>query len=186
MRNEIRKMMAVKYHIISRMGTQKFNFHHKWPNLQDRLQIIFLHEFYAHFFTWMIFFVQFLVFQIVTFSHFVLKKTRVFFPRVEIIFFLHLYIVKRLGSWGGAPVRGAGGQAVKKIAHIWKTKNRTKKKLFMQKMSTRSIPIYPANLATFEESWILGRPKRPFWMATAPKREWNFMSVILFLHIAHL
>ena len=29
----------------------------------------------------------------------------------------------------------------------------------MQKMSVRYIPIYPANLATFQESWIFGAPK---------------------------
>ena len=32
----------------------------------------------------------------------------------------------------------------------------TQKKSFMQKFSTRSIPIYSANFATFEESWFFG------------------------------
>ena len=36
--------------------------------------------------------------------------------------------------------------------YISKTKNRSKEKSYMQKMSARSIPIYPANLATYEES----------------------------------
>ena len=45
------------------------------------------------------------------------------------------------------------------------------KKSFVQKMSTRSIPIYPVNLATFEENWIFGHPERPFWAPMAPKRD---------------
>ena len=32
----------------------------------------------------------------------------------------------------------------------------------LQKMSVRSIPIYPANLVTFEESLIFGHPNAPF------------------------
>ena len=45
------------------------------------------------------------------------------------------------------------------------------KKSFMKKMSVRSISIYPDNLATFQESLIFGRPKRPFWTPAAPKRD---------------
>ena len=37
-------------------------------------------------------------------------------------------------------------------------------------LSVRSIPIYPANLATFEENRIFERPNRPFWTPAAPKR----------------
>ena len=47
----------------------------------------------------------------------------------------------------------------------------TQKKLFMRKMSVRSIPIYPANLATFEEKKIFGQGKYRFWSPAAPKRE---------------
>ena len=43
------------------------------------------------------------------------------------------------------------------------------KKSFMEKMSARSIPITPANLATCEESWI-SDAKHPFWTTVAPKR----------------
>ena len=43
------------------------------------------------------------------------------------------------------------------------------KKSLMQKMSVRSISIFPANLATFKENEIFGYPKRPFWMTVAPK-----------------
>ena len=54
-----------------------------------------------------------------------------------------------------------------------------KKKSYRQEMSVRSIPIFPAHLATFEESWIFGHPKRPFWTPAAPKcdmigTKWNF------------
>ena len=45
------------------------------------------------------------------------------------------------------------------LVNDMQTKNR-RKKSFIRKMSVRSIPIYPANLATFEESWIFGRPKQ--------------------------
>ena len=38
-------------------------------------------------------------------------------------------------------------------------------------MIVRLIPVYPANLATYEESWIFGRPKRAFWTPVAPKRD---------------
>ena len=34
-------------------------------------------------------------------------------------------------------------------------------------MSARSIPIYPANLANYEETLTFGRPKRPFWTPVA-------------------
>ena len=49
----------------------------------------------------------------------------------------------------------------------------------MQKMSVRSIPIYLANLAIFEGSWISGRPKRPFW---TPLRivSWGTSTVLYF------
>ena len=38
----------------------------------------------------------------------------------------------------------------------------------MQKMSARSIPIYPVNLATFEESYIFGAP---FGRCDIPKHD---------------
>ena len=41
------------------------------------------------------------------------------------------------------------------------------KKSFMPKMSVWSIQIFPANLATFKENLIFGRPKRPFWTPVA-------------------
>ena len=45
-------------------------------------------------------------------------------------------------------------------------------------MSARSIPIYPANLVTSEESWIFGHPKRPFWTPVAPKRDMMWYEVL--------
>ena len=39
-------------------------------------------------------------------------------------------------------------------------------------MSAKSIPIYPANLATFEESWIFGAQNAPF---ERPKRQTHMM-----------
>ena len=46
----------------------------------------------------------------------------------------------------------------------------------MRKMSVRSIPIYIANLATFEENWILGVPfGRPYAYDV-----WNFTLIIYF------
>ena len=50
---------------------------------------------------------------------------------------------------------------ITKSDYISKTKKRTKKYIYV-KMSVRSNPIYPANLATFEEGWIFGFPKLPF------------------------
>ena len=51
-------------------------------------------------------------------------------------------------------------------------------------MSARSIPIYPANLATFEESWIFGAPFGLIWAPAAPKTQYdviyNFMAIIFF------
>ena len=41
-------------------------------------------------------------------------------------------------------------------------------------MNVRSLPIYPANLATFEEGYIFVRPKCPFWMSVTPKRDRKF------------
>jgi len=67
-----------------------------------------------------------------------------------------------------------------KSDHISKTKSH-KKKSFAQKMSARSIPIYSANLATFEGSWIFGCPKHP--VRTAKTRYdviWNFKPIIFF------
>ena len=49
--------------------------------------------------------------------------------------------------------------------HVSKTKNRTKKNT-------------PANLTTFEESWIFGRPKRPFWTAAAPKPDMMWYEIL--------
>ena len=50
------------------------------------------------------------------------------------------------------------------VGRLTKTKKYLdQKKSFMCKISARSIPIYPAKLATFEASWIFGCPKRPFW-----------------------
>ena len=38
-------------------------------------------------------------------------------------------------------------------------------------MNARLNPIYPENLATYEEIWIFGGPKRPFLTAAVPKRD---------------
>ena len=47
----------------------------------------------------------------------------------------------------------------KKIQNLSYLNNwKLKKKPFIQKMSARSIPIYPANLAIYEKSWIFGSP----------------------------
>ena len=52
----------------------------------------------------------------------------------------------------------------------------------MQKISDRSIPIYPANLAIFKESGIFGFTKRFFWTPEVPKRDmiWNFTAIFIF------
>ena len=47
----------------------------------------------------------------------------------------------------------------------------TQKMSFVQKMGVGSIPIYPANLATFEESRIFGAPFGRVWAPLAPKRD---------------
>ena len=52
------------------------------------------------------------------------------------------------------------------IDHIWKTKNRTKKKSFVRKIAVRWIRIFPVNLATFEENLI-------FWTSF-----WTFRTQI--------
>ena len=65
-----------------------------------------------------------------------------------------------------------------KSDYISKTKNCTKRKSYMQKMSARSIPIYPVNLATFEENWTFGRTKRPFWTPVVPKRDMMWYEVL--------
>ena len=68
------------------------------------------------------------------------------------------------------------------------TKNCRKKFIYLQKMSVRSIPNYPANLATFEESCIFGRPKHPFRTPVVPKRAMMWCEILrpsFFLYIAH-
>ena len=52
------------------------------------------------------------------------------------------------------------------------------KKLFMRKMSARSIPIYPANLVIFEESWIFGGSKHPCWTPVVPKRDMMWCKIL--------
>ena len=54
---------------------------------------------------------------------------------------------------------------------------RSQKKIFLRKMSVRSNPIFQANLATSEENWIFGRPKRPFWMPIMPKRDMMWYEI---------
>ena len=54
------------------------------------------------------------------------------------------------------------------------------KKSCMQKVSVRSFPIIPANLTTYEENQIFGRPKRPFWTPVAPKRDMKFHAHLYF------
>ena len=88
-------------------------------------------------------------------------------------------ILKGSGPGGGASGEGCevGGEgpaqknvfnflpspAKKKYKTIISEKLKiAKKKSFMQKVSARSIPIYAANLATFEESRFFGRPKSIF------------------------
>ena len=74
-----------------------------------------------------------------------------------------------------------------KINHISKTKNLTKQSL-LQKMSTRSILIYFANLSTYKESCIFRRPKRPFLNGCRTQTQfdiiWNFTHIILLAHCA--
>ena len=50
------------------------------------------------------------------------------------------------------------------------------KKSFMRKMSVRLLPIYPANLATFEESWIFGRSEAHF--EQPPKRDMIWYEIL--------
>ena len=60
------------------------------------------------------------------------------------------------------------------------------KKSFMQKMSVTSILIYPANLSTFEGSWLFEHPKRRFWTPTAPKRNMIWYEILCpSLFLAH-
>ena len=49
---------------------------------------------------------------------------------------------------------------------------------FKQKMSVRQISIYPANLASFEESWIFGHLKRPFWTPVASTRDMMCIEIL--------
>ena len=53
-------------------------------------------------------------------------------------------------------------------------------KLLVQKISARSIPIYPANLVIFQKSWIFGVPFGRVWVPVAPIRDmiWNFTPII--------
>ena len=53
-----------------------------------------------------------------------------------------------------------------------------KKKLFMQKISVRSFPIYHANLVTFVKNWTFGRPKCPFWTSVARKRDMKWDKIL--------
>ena len=112
-----------------------------------------------------------------------------FFVQIQIIqFFLHwLRPVRRSPP---PPKKIKIDPPAKKIQYWSYLENweSHKKKSFMQKMSARSIQIYPANFATFEESLIFGRTKRPFWTAVAAKRNmWYEIShQSFFLLIAHL
>ena len=49
---------------------------------------------------------------------------------------------------------------------------------FVQKMSCRSIPIYPENLTTFEEGWSFAA------LSGRPNVIWNFAPIILLAHCA--
>ena len=48
----------------------------------------------------------------------------------------------------------------------------------MQKMSAKLIQIYPANLATFEESTIFGASFRRVWAPMAPKRDMMLYEIV--------
>ena len=45
-------------------------------------------------------------------------------------------------------------------------------------MSVRSIQIYPADLATFDENWIFGHTKLPFWTHVALKRDMMWCEIL--------
>ena len=49
-------------------------------------------------------------------------------------------------------------------------------------MSVRSIPIYPANLATFGGSWIFGRLNAPFEQPQCPNAIWCDMKFDVHLY----
>ena len=56
-------------------------------------------------------------------------------------------------------------------------------------MSPKSIPIYPANLATLEESWIFRCPNAPFEQPQRQNTIWcdmKFYAHHFIQHIAHL
>ena len=55
----------------------------------------------------------------------------------------------------------------KKIDHIWKSMNHTKK-IFVRKMIVRSISILPANLATYEDNLCFCAS---FWTFCTPKTQ---------------
>ena len=48
----------------------------------------------------------------------------------------------------------------------------------MQKMSARSIPIFPANLATFEFFLIFGVPFVHLWTPVVPKRDIMWCEIL--------
>ena len=58
------------------------------------------------------------------------------------------------------------------------TKSIISQKLRIAKMSAKSIPIYSANLDTFEESWVFGCPKRLIWTLAAPKQDMMWYEIL--------
>ena len=148
MRNILKIKLGAKFHITSYrvwalwasrwrvLSTQKLNFLQKWPNLQGRLELI-----WRSFFRINDFFCVILSFwDIVSLSNYCVH---IFFLSVLGHFFLskndvHLKICKMLWSellYSGSDLLYA------------------QKKLFKQKMGARTIPIFPANWATFGRSW---------------------------------
>ena len=89
-------------------------------------------------------------------------------------FFVRLLVLELL-SISFLQISAKSWKKIYKIEHISKTKNHSKKS-FMQKMSVRSIPIFPANVATFEWNWIFGL-KLNFWVI-ALKRDMMWHEIL--------
>ena len=47
-----------------------------------------------------------------------------------------------------------------------------------KKINVRTIPICPANLVIFKESWIFGCPKWPFWTPAVPNRDMMWYEIL--------
>ena len=106
--------------------------------------------------------------------------------------FINMKLTKKcskvIGGWGrnGSRESLSRTESTNRNSIIPQKIRVAQKKSFRKKMSARTIPIYPRNLATFEESWILGSRLG----ACAPKRDmmWyeNLRPSLFSAHWAYL